>query len=195
MSFFKVSLNQTKWFFPVEFLACNRYCSSDSAEEVFLNVGIHVVEVQLILNKNHQNYTLLNRLYTYLVFNFLDGCEYILGTVHVLHVYAVESLVQIELHVTHFKVVSSDFQVTGKNSVVDSPSALPFSCPEGIKFDIHAAQFYELVTLIVSLCYTIQNFSISECCFAIALGGLHQRTMQLTCWLVHGLFTDDGGSK
>ena len=49
---------------------------------------------------------------TYLVFYCFDSSNYIFSVIDVFHVYAIKSLVQVELHVSHFEVVCSDLQVT-----------------------------------------------------------------------------------
>lgn len=92
----------------------------------------------------------------------------------------IKTFIQIKLHVPHFKVMASDFHVTGQHAVLKSESCQPFTWPKGIQFVVLTADFNHLVSFVVSLSYLIKSFILSVRFVDICFHGSDQTFSKIT---------------
>lgn len=67
---------------------------------------------------------------TYLIFYFLDSFYDFFCTACVLTSHVFELFIQVELHITHFEIVTSYFKTAGQLAVLQYPYTHPFSSPK-----------------------------------------------------------------
>jgi len=117
---------------PVKLLACHWHCSPHALQCILLDVGVHLIQVQLVL-----------------VLSFLNGLHNLLGTAQVLNHYTVEFLVKVELHVAHLEVVASDLERPREKALrwLHCPDAQPLTSPVGVQLVVLTADLYLLIPL------------------------------------------------
>jgi len=194
---FKIYLNDIKDLFhsfsfgyanrsiPVELWSSKRNCSSHSLEGIILDAVEHFVQLLLILKQ------IIIKEVTYLVLYLFDCVKDMLCRWRVCHWYAVKCLLQVELHVTHLKVVATDFQVTWKLASVESPCALPLTSPEWVQFMVLDTDFYYLRPLILLLVYRVEHLSFPKALWLVALCLSKETVSKRTGCNVNCLVADD----
>lgn len=131
-----------------------------------------------------------------LILDFLNGGNNILSRSERLGLYAVELLIQIEVNVTHFEIVTSDLDLTREIATLKSVDTLPFTAPECLKLGIEATEFDDLVVFSVGTLSDLEtDLSGLESVIAILLYLCNQVVSKLACRHLHGLFRYDGTFK
>ena len=91
--------------------------------------------------------------FTYLAFHSVYCLHYHLGVASVVTWNGIKGLVEVELHVTHFEVVTFDLQISGECATIKSVGGEPLTRPEGLEFVIVATNLDRLMPFVVTLCY------------------------------------------
>ena len=99
--------------------------------------------------------------YTYFILNWSNCFYHVCGTWCIWAWNAVKLFIKIELHIAHFEIMASDFQISRHDSILDNKGREPLPGPKSIKLVVLTADFDGLSVFIITLGYLEQSLVFS----------------------------------